>query len=220
MMSGEQRVLVWDLPTRLFHWALVVALGLSWYSAEQGLSGWDLHQWSGYAVITLVLFRLLWGWFGSETARFGDFLAGPRTIARYLRDWWRDRTPSRGHNPLGGWAVVVLLALVLVQAVSGLFATDDILRSGPLTGWVGSDMERTMTRLHSRTFDLLLILVTLHVVAIAVYRWVRGERLLMAMISGYKRNGFAPPWIAPLYRAAVAAAVAVGVVWLLLATAP
>ncbi|ABM62091.1 cytochrome b/b6 domain-containing protein [Halorhodospira halophila] len=219
-MSERQRVFIWDLPTRLFHWGLVLALGLSWYSAEQGLSGWDLHKWSGYAVLTLVLFRILWGFVGSETARFRDFLAGPRTVGRYLVGWWRDRTPSRGHNPLGGWAVIVLLALVLAQAVTGLFATDDILRSGPLTGWVGSDLERTMTRLHTQIFDVLLILVTFHVAAIAVYRWVRGERLLVAMISGYKRNGFAPPWIAPLYRAVVAGTVAAGVVWLLLVTAP
>lgn len=219
-MTEQQRVYVWDLPVRLFHWGLVVALGLAWYSGEQGLSWWDVHKWSGYAVVILVLFRILWGVIGSETARFTDFVAGPRTVATYLRDWWRDRTPSRGHNPLGGWAVLVLVGLVLAQAVTGLFATDDILYSGPLTGYVGSEMERTMTRLHTRIFDVLLILVTLHVAAIAAYRLVRGERLLIAMITGYKRNGFAPPWIAPLYRAVFAAAVAAGALWLVLATAP
>ncbi|MFP4648212.1 MAG: cytochrome b/b6 domain-containing protein [Halorhodospira sp.] len=219
-MSEQQRsTYVWDVPVRLFHWGVVAAVGVSWYSAEQGVSGWQAHLWSGYVLLTLVLFRVLWGVWGSETARFSDFLTGPRTLMRYLRHWWQV-APSRSHNPLGGWAVVVLLLLLLAQGVTGLFATDDILYSGPLADWVSGDLQRAMTRMHATLFDLLVVLIVLHVLAIAVYRLARGERLLTAMITGRKRDGFAQPWIAPLGRAALLAAAAAGLLALAVLTAP
>ncbi len=219
-MSGTERsVYVWDLPVRLVHWGLVVAVAVSWYSAEQGLSGWDVHRWSGYALLTLILFRLLWGLWGSETARFSDFLVGPRAVARYLRGWWH-ASPSRGHNPIGGWAVVVLLLALLVQGVSGLFATDDILLTGPLAGWVSSDLQGRLSSLHTSLFNVITVLVALHVLAIAVYRLVRGERLVRAMVTGRKYDGWRAPWIAPLSRAALLAAAAAALLAGAILTAP
>lgn len=221
--SGTRRaVYVWDLPVRVCHWGLVASAGLAWYSAEQGLQWWDVHRWAGYTFLTLLGFRLLWGLFGSETARFADFLAAPGRVLAYLRGWWHDRTPSRGHNPLGGWAITAMLGTGLAVGVTGLFATDDILYDGPLAGWVAAQTRQEMASLHATLFDLLLVLVVLHVAAIAVYRLVRGERLLGAMITGYKPHPDAPqqPWIAPLWRAVAAVAVSTGTLALAVHLAP
>lgn len=177
------KVLVWDLPVRLFHWSLVGAVALAWLSAEQGRMG--VHLWCGYAILVLVSFRLLWGFSGSTHARFSDFVRGPRAILRYLS---APPLPGQmlGHNPLGGWSVLALLALLLAQAGSGLFANDDISTYGPLYEWVSSRTSRLLTRLHHLNFNILLALVALHISAIVFYRLVKGEDLIHPMLHGYK----------------------------------
>src|SRR5262245_2329397 len=108
--------LLWDLPVRIFHWGVVALLPAAWWTAEEW--HFEVHQWIGCTLRVLVVGRILWGFIGSRHARFADFLVGPRAVLAYLRG----AVPaSAGHNPLGGWSVVVLLTLLLAQAISGLF---------------------------------------------------------------------------------------------------
>jgi cytochrome b len=184
--AGDVRV--WDLPTRLFHWALVV-LVLASYLTGEFWRGIDMswHMWSGYAILALVLFRLLWGAFGTRHARFADFVRGPARISGYLRDLLRGRAAVySGHNPLGGLSVLAFLAVLLVQAGSGLFASDDIFVEGPLAGLVSSATVDLMTSVHHFTFDLLIGLVALHLAAVAFYEGARGQRLVRGMVTGRK----------------------------------
>ena len=118
---------LWDIPTRVFHWTLVAAVALAWWSAEQ--ERYDIHEWTGYTVLVLVVSRIVWGVVGSVHSRFTDFVAGPGRVRAYLQG---QGSPTPGHNPLGGWSVLALLTLLLLQAVSGLFNSDDVLFSGPL----------------------------------------------------------------------------------------
>jgi cytochrome b len=175
------KVAVWDLPTRLFHWTLVALLALSWWSAEN--DELEIHLYSGYAVLTLLLFRILWGLFGSSTARFRNFLRGPAAVLAYLRDakGWR----AIGHTPIGALSVVALLGLIALQVGTGLFNSDDDgLNEGPLAPLVSSNLSETAHDLHETLFNILLVFVGLHVAAILFYRLVLGKKLLGPMISG------------------------------------
>ena len=220
MRSDIPRVKVWDLPVRLFHWLLVAAFALSWYSSEQGLEWVNIHVWSGYTVITLVGFRILWGLVGSETARFSSFLYGPGAVLAYLRGWFRGEGHTLGHNPVGGWMVLVMLLLLLAQGTTGLFATDDIFFDGPLGGWVGGSTQSWLTGWHKTTFDILLVLVAVHIAAIIIYRLVRGENLLRPMITGYKVEEARSPVMAPLRRAVVLLVLVAATLALAVVTAP
>ena len=172
---------VWDLPTRLFHWALAVLIGLSWWTAETGRN--SLHLWLGYGVLFLLFFRILWGFLGSSTSRFSAFVRGPRAVAEYVRN--RFRWPTAGHAPLGALSVLALLALLLVQVGTGLFASDeDGFFSGPLSYLVSIGASESMTGLHEELFDWLLVLIGLHVAAILLYRLALGRNLVGPMITG------------------------------------
>jgi cytochrome b len=172
---------VWDLPTRLFHWTLVVLVGLSWWSAENDQQ--ELHLYLGYGVLSLLLFRIGWGLAGSSTARFSSFVRGPGAVVRYVRD--RFHWPLAGHAPLGALSVLALLAMLFVIVGTGLFAADeDGLFSGPLAYLVSVGVSDTMTGLHEELFDVLLVLIGLHVAAILLYRLALGRNLLGPMITG------------------------------------
>jgi cytochrome b len=210
---------VWDWPVRVFHWALVALLAAAWATAEAGIDYMHWHMRCGYAVLTLLAFRVLWGMVGSASARFGSFLRGPRAVLTYLRAWF-SREPQHylGHNPLGGWMVLMLLLLVAVQAGTGLFANDDIVNEGPLARLVAGDMSGLMTAVHKWNFNLLLAAVGLHVAAVLLYLW-RGDNLLKPMFSGRKpageyQDGVGP--MAPLWRALVCLALAAAAVWALI----
>lgn len=187
----SSRTLVWDPFVRLFHWSLVALFGFTWWSGRQGMMWLDWHMIAGEAVIALVLFRILWGFFGTRTARFSDFLRGPRAVVAELGDLLRRRGHAHaGHGAAGGWMVLVLLALVLVEAVTGLFANDDLFTTGPLTHWVSSATESTMTGLHNDLFEVLKWLVGLHVaVVVLVYPLLVRTDLVRPMVTGYKRTG-------------------------------
>lgn len=177
-------VRVWDLPTRLFHWALVALIAFSWWSGEEELTGW--HMWSGYAVLALLVFRIVWGFVGSSTARFANFVTGPRTIAGYLRNvkGWA----GVGHNPLGALSLVAILVILAVQVTTGLFQTDDDgLVEGPLAPLVGYDLAEAAHDLHETSFDVLLVLIGIHVAAILGYRLFLGKDLVGPMLSGRAR---------------------------------
>lgn len=181
--TPENQQPVWDLPVRLFHWALV---GLVAFQAFSGLWGGPAemvwHGRAGYAIFTLVVFRLAWGIVGGRHARFSDFVRGPGAVIRYLRS---GTGSSSGHNPLGALSVIAMLAVLLVQAGTGLFANDDILFDGPLMHLVGKELSDTLTGYHYLSSRALLALVVLHFAAIAFYR-LRGENLVTPMITGQK----------------------------------
>ncbi len=217
--SAAGELAVWDWPVRLFHWSLVALLAGAWASAEAGVEYMQWHMRCGYAVLTLLVFRGLWGLWGSASARFAGFMRGPRAVLAYARAWF-SRRPQHylGHNPLGGWMVVVMLLLVLAQAVTGLYANDDIFTEGPLFRLVDKDTSDLLTFIHKRNFNLLLLAVGLHVAAVLLYLW-RGENLLKAMFTGRKPAGAyedRPGAMAPLWRAAVCLALAAGGVWSML----
>ena len=169
---------IWDLPIRLFHWVLVGLIAFSWWSAEYHYD--DVHIWLGIAVLTLLIFRILWGFFGSSTARFANFIRGPRAVFGYLRGEWR----GIGHNPLGALSVVALLGLVSLQVGLGLIASDeDGLMQGPLANLVSIGVSDTATELHEELFNVLLALIGLHIAAILYYRF-KGKKLVSPMITG------------------------------------
>ena len=179
-LSGGKpaKQLVWDLPTRLFHWLLAALIAFSWWSVTYHHGDW--HIWSGCAILTLLIFRLLWGFAGSSTARFSSFVRGPRALAGYFRGQWS----GTGHNPLGAISVLVLLLAVAIQVGLGLVAEDeDGIVMGPLATLVSTDTSDKARELHEFWFYLLLALIALHVAAILFYR-VRGRGLTMPMITG------------------------------------
>ena len=175
------KVRVWDLPTRLFHWTLVGVLGFSWWSAKNDHLDW--HIWSGIGVLSLLIFRLLWGFFGSSTARFANFVRGPRQIGAYLGDMkgWR----PLGHSPLGALSVLAMLGAIAVQIGLGLFASDeDGFFEGPLAAMVSLDRSEQLTDLHHDWFNIILVLAGLHVAAILFYRLFLGKKLIEPMLTG------------------------------------
>lgn len=186
--AQERRIRVWDLPTRLFHWLLAALIGVQWLTANADVSWMRVHAWGGYAILVLVVWRLAWGFLGSPTARFANFLRGPRAASAYARSLLRGEHPVVvGHNPLGGWSVAAMLLLLAVQAGTGLFASDEILTEGPLAHLVGSGWAAALTAVHQFAFNLLLALVSLHVAAVYLYLFVGGENLVGPMLSGRKR---------------------------------
>jgi cytochrome b len=198
------KVLVWDVATRLFHWltvALVIACYISWR-----MNWMDWHAWTGEALLALVLFRLLWAFFGSETARFSNFLASPRAAARYLANLFRRQPDCQiGHNPIGGWMVALLLALLLAEALTGLYVANEVADQGPLTEIVPAVVADLITDLHSYFWDALLIAAILHVLAVLLYAAVLRQDLVTPMITGRKAlpRDTRPPRLASAARAAL-----------------
>ncbi|MGY6271141.1 cytochrome b/b6 domain-containing protein [Achromobacter denitrificans] len=180
MQNNRLAVLIWDLPTRLFHWALVASLVGAFVSVKLGGLYMDWHVRFGCAALGLVLFRLLWGFIGPRYARFTQFLRGPAAVARYLKG----AAAPAGHNPLGALSVVALLLVVGFQAVSGLFTTDDIMTQGPLFGHVSETLSGAMTSWHKLNEWVIIGMVALHLAAVAWYSIVRRKRLVRAIITG------------------------------------
>jgi cytochrome b len=206
------RIPVWDLPVRLFHWALVGLLGFSWWSGESHEMEW--HRWSGYAILGLLVFRIFWGFAGGRTARFAQFVRGPRAVIAYLRTGAHGEP---GHNPAGGWSVIALLALLLAMVVAGLFAVDvDGFESGPLADYVTFEQGRFAAHVHGLVFTLLQALVALHVLAVLYYLLARRRNLIGPMIHGRLRVAEEAP-LRPLgaspWRALVGIALAAACVW-------
>ncbi len=177
---------VWDAPTRLFHWAIVVLIATSYLSIR--FDRIDLHLLSGYTLLTLLLFRLAWGFVGSETSRFNQFLRSPVEAFRHLATFPRREDDNEvGHNAAGGWMVLVLLGDIALQVGLGLFSNDDIYTEGPLAHFVSKRTSDWLTDLHATNFTVLLCLIGLHVVAITAYAVVKRHNLLRPMITGRKR---------------------------------
>jgi cytochrome b len=198
---------VWDLPIRLFHWLLTGLIAFSWWSVHNDHTDW--HIWSGIAILTLLIFRLLWGFVGSSTARFSSFVRGPRAVADYLRGTWS----GIGHTPLGALSVIALLLAVSVQVGLGLFAEDeDGIYMGPLSRLVSSDTSDLVRDIHELWFNVIFALIILHVAAIVFYR-LRGQKLTKPMITGRAEitPGTQPMRPAKWWVAVVCLVIAIGI---------
>lgn len=184
----DQPARVWDLPVRLFHWSLALLVVFQFASGYTGGNVMRWHMIGGYTILSLVLFRVGWGFAGSTTARFSSFLAGPRAALAFGRRLLSgEPAPYAGHNPLGGWMVVFLLAALALQAGSGLFANDDIATEGPLAVLVSKDTSDWLTGIHRSNQNLLLVLIGLHIAAVLFHWRVKKENLISAMFTGVKR---------------------------------
>jgi len=211
-------VRIWDLPIRLFHWVLAALVVFSYITGKVGGSWLEWHMKSGYAILALLLFRLLWGFVGSDTACFSHFIRSPLAAMVYLRALARgDVRPVVGHNPAGGWSVITLLGALLLQAIAGLFVDDEIATQGPLAVKASNAFVAQMTRLHDYNQWVLVAMVALHVVAIAVYRWRFNLGLTRLMITGTLRGNLAPGLSVPRIRstglAVACLAIATGLVY-------
>jgi cytochrome b len=222
--GSSREVLVWDPWVRLTHWGLAMCVAGAWLTRELEGDWFVWHTRFGYAVLVLVVTRILWGFVGSKHARFADFIRGPRAIIAYLKDASGER--PLGHNPLGALMISALLALLLVQALTGLFANDQVFETGPLFGYVAIETSDRLTTLHKQTFDWITAAIGVHVAAALFYLWVKRDNLILPMITGRKRIDGAsaadgatnlPPsastamgswWLAVLIAALVAGALA------------
>jgi len=239
MRVAEPRRLVWDLPLRLFHWLLAISIGLLWLTQWFGyermqnvtlpfyLDWMTLHMWLGYWTLGLIFFRVLWGFVGPRHARFSSFFPWPKRLIAYVRALaFGTESKPVGHNPLGSLMVFLMLALVLVQAVSGLFTTDDALAYGPYNGAgvVSDSTESLLNSLHHSLFNYILAAIALHVLAIIVYAVALKQNLVGPMVHGHKPASLVPEteaisssqWI----HAMVAILIAAAAVYGLLALAP
>lgn len=179
---------VWDLPTRLFHWLVVTLVLVSFVTGKIGGAWMPYHIWSGCAVLGLLMFRLVWGFVGGRHARFSAFVRAPGAVLRYARTLFQPAPPRHlGHNPLGGWSVLAMLLVLSVQAVTGLFANDDIFTEGPLYPWVSKATSDWLTHIHKLNQGVVLLLVGVHVMAILFYLIMKHENLIQPMFTGRKQ---------------------------------
>jgi cytochrome b len=223
-MTNRKR-LIWDLPLRLFHWLLVASLIASYATAKLGFDWMRWHLYLGYWTLGLLLFRILWGFCGPRHARFSSFLRAPSAIWSYLRNLFdKDTARSIGHNPLGGLMAIVMLLLVALQAVTGLFTSDDVVWAGPYNAAVSPAIAGTLSKLHNFNFNILLGAVGLHIAAISFYAWYKRQNLLVPMLHGHLPAVLVPEHEAidssQLFKALVVSLVAAGFVYWLLAHAP
>jgi len=213
------RVKVWDAPTRIAHWSIVGLFGLAWWT--QQTDRMPLHVVMGCLLLAVLLFRVGWGLWGAETARFAAFVRGPGALIAYARGLTkRGKAASEpvGHNPMGGWSVMAMLGLLLALTGLGLFCADeDDIAPGPLARFVSYDAGQFAAHWHARAFYAVLVLIGLHLAAIAFYAVARRENLVGPMITGFRRfaGAVAPPRLASLRRALLIALAAGAVVGLI-----
>ena len=172
---------VWDLPIRLFHWLLVLCIIGSIVSVNLGGNAMEWHAYFGYSILTLLIFRIVWGFIGSTHARFTSFAPNPKSILNYLQG----KAPRvLGHNPLGAMSVFALLLVLSIQVVTGLFSDDEIAFQGPLAKFVSNSTVSSFSVVHEWNHLLIYALITIHIAAIIYYQKFKGEDLITPMISG------------------------------------
>ncbi|GMQ95831.1 MAG: cytochrome b/b6 domain-containing protein [Gammaproteobacteria bacterium] len=228
-MSDENRsgrsIFVWDLPTRLFHWLVVALVAVTWASGEAEGPLFVVHKLAGYGVVVAILFRLIWGLVGSYHSRFRDFIHPWPVVRDYARGLLALRPkPALGHNPLGGWMVVLLLTALLGMVATGLFASEDGV-GGPLAELISPAVADALSEVHEGLFNVLLVLVGIHVAGVLVDSVLTGHNLVRSMVTGRKQVTVAELDAAttsrrpaPYWIAAVALGAATGVTWLLVAS--
>lgn len=179
---SRERIKLWDLPTRLFHWLLVFLVSAAVVTANIGGNAMDWHGRIGVMILGLITFRLIWGFVGSTHVRFMNFWPKPSSIRAYLRGNWH----GIGHNPLGALSVLALLALICLQVATGLFSNDDIAFNGPLFELINKELSDRLTSVHKLSIKALMALIVLHLGAVAFYVIVKKDRLVKPMITGWK----------------------------------
>ena len=185
----SMKIKVWDLPVRICHWLLVIIIAFQFISVkvldESMLSNaTQWHFYGGYACLALVIFRILWGILGTYYARFSQFIQSPIKTLHYLRG--RGEQNYLGHNPAGAYSVIALLSLILAQAVSGLFTTDDIFNDAPYFGMLNDSWQTVVNFIHHNVVYVLLGFIVLHIGAIIFYKVKHKEKLTSAMVTGNK----------------------------------
>ena len=205
---------LWDRAVRTIHWYLPVAITFMWWSGEEGLYEW--HSWVGYSLIVAVTTRVFWGFVGSPSARFTSFIARPKAVLAYVKG---HPFTGEGHNPIGGWATVALLLAILLQGVSGLFASDDVMFEGPLTYW-GGEWSGFIAEWHEINWLLLQVLVVMHLLALMYHQLYRKESLLGAMWWGKTADRFSLSKPKATSLAVGIALVIAGLLFLLITLAP
>ena len=184
-----QQVYIWDFPTRLFHWLLVVAICSQYLTAEFIEDAMDWHFYGGYFILGLLIFRILWGIFGAYYARFSQFVVSPKSAWLYAsRFTSSEYKPSLGHNPLGAYSILFILTVLLTQAVSGLFITDDIFHDGPYYTFVSEETSQLMAWLHHQGFNAIWLFLVLHLGAVVIYKVLKDQNLVKSMFTGLKEH--------------------------------
>lgn len=187
MSSNDDKVLVWDWPVRVMHWGLALAVFGAWLTHELEGDWFAWHVRCGYAVLVIVVVRLVWGFVGTQHARFVAFVRGPRAVLDDLRALRkRDAEASVGHTPAGAWMILALLGMLLAQGLTGLFSNDQVYQTGPLFGYVTSQLSDRLTTLHKQIFDVLWVAILIHVSAAIFYLIVKRRNLIVPMLSGRK----------------------------------
>ncbi len=182
--------MVWDLPVRIMHWTLAFAVLGSWLTQELDGDYFAWHVRLGYVVLVTAVARVIWGFVGTRHARFGAFVRSPAAAWRYLRHWVA-RAPTDapryiGHNPLGALAILAMLAMLIAQAVTGLFANDQIFSVGPLFGYVSPPLSDELTGVHKQLFDWLVAVIAVHIGAAFLYLFWKRDNLILPMLTGRK----------------------------------
>ena len=215
--SEDEPIPVWDLPIRVGHWASALLVGACYVTWRRNWMAW--HVWLGEALLALIIFRLSWGIWGSENARFRAFLVPPGAVFRHLATIFvREPDHAPGHNPAGGWMVAALLVLLLGETLSGIYVSNDVANESALTGLVPAAVANAITELHFWLWWTLVAAIVLHGLAIAVYAAAKGQNLVRPMLIGTKTlpPAIPRPHLAPFRRAlpllalSIAAALALG----------
>lgn len=208
---ARQRIRLWDLPLRVFHWSLLAAVSAAIATGLAGGEWMALHAQAGLVIVGLLSFRIVWGLWGSTYARFRTFVPSPATVLAYLQGRWQ----GAGHNPLGALSVLALIGVLAAQVATGLVGNDEIAFTGPLASQVDEALSLKLTGLHHQLVNVLYLLLGLHIVAIAVHVLIKKDPLVKPMVTGWKEV----PATAPLPRRAgpvafvVALAVALAAVY-------
>lgn len=215
----KQKIKVWDAPTRLFHWLLVLLMGFMWYSATQGGDMLVWHLRGGLLMLALVVFRLCWGIWGSDTAKFCRFVRPFSEIRPYTQGRMSE-DELVGHNPLGALMVIALLAALVFQTATGLFAADEntFTNSGFLNHLVSEHAGTLARKIHVNFFNVLAVLAGVHIAAVLLYRFVKKQDLITPMMSGFKTIDAQQPKLAgmgQLLAALLVAIVLVCAIWML-----
>lgn len=182
-MANKQKHLIWDLPTRLFHWLLAISIAAQWFTGEQGDKFLEWHFYIGYFILGLIIFRIIWGFVGTRYARFSDFMVTPGTLIKYLKGELEEQP---GHPPLGGLMVLFFLVVILAQAVSGLFTTDDIFSDGPFRSAVSGEVQDLADWAHANLFLAIQIAAAVHIAAAFYYLLIKKSNLIKPMLDGKK----------------------------------
>ncbi|PKO60861.1 MAG: hypothetical protein CVU24_11195 [Betaproteobacteria bacterium HGW-Betaproteobacteria-18] len=199
-----QRILIWDLPTRLFHWTLASSFALAWLTSD-GDQWRSIHVFLGYLMLGLVVFRLIWGFAGSHFSRFASFWFGPKEAIDYLKQVATGHAPRHvGHNPTGSLAIYILLAMAVVVGLTGILTLGGDEQQGIAAGWFSFSQIKWIKELHEAAAILMLVVVIGHITGVVVESVLHKENLARAMVTGVKMadpdtpKATARPWVAVL----------------------